>query len=127
MDKNDLIKEIEMVERLEKVGIKELSKEDFIKSVILEDRTVGLIGTGDSIKVFCIGESAMESLDMNYKKLLDDHPDLTWRRQKTGDEMEIGPEKNTDLLEKYESGLTRRVGIEQKNTRKTDRSYKRLS
>ena len=126
MDKNSLIEEIELSEKLEKAGIMAVNKSDFIKSVIHEDRAVGFIGTGDNLKVFCIGEEKMEKSGMNYKELLDEHPELTWRRQKLGDDMEIGPEKNTELLEKYESLKTREKMTLEKDKSKNKRSYKRL-
>lgn len=126
MDKNSLIEEIELTEKLEKAGIMAVNKNDFIKSVIHENRIVGLIGSGDELKVFCIGEEKMEKSGMNYKELLDEHPELTWRRQNLGEDMEIGPEKNTELLEKYESLKTRQKMTLDAKKSSTTRSYKHL-
>lgn len=124
--KNDLIKEIEMIEKLDQAGIVQFKKEEFLESIVHENRSIGFFGTGDELKVFCIGEAKMESLDMKYKSLLDDFPEITWRRQNIGEDMEIGPEQNGELFEKYESLQTKKAMTLEQDTRKTNRSYKKL-
>lgn len=125
MNKDDLLDQIELGEKFQKSGIMELKKEDFINSVIFEDRSVGFIGTGDEMRIFCIGQDKMDKTDMSYQSLLDDFPEATWRRQKVGDNLEIGPEENMDLIEKYESRKTKEKMKFGQNS-KTNRSVKGL-
>ncbi len=126
MGEFNIVEEVKIHDDLKKVGVVLIGKDDFINSTVNEDRVVGFRKVDDDIKVFVIGEEAMEKLELSYKSFLDDFPDVKWYHQKIGEELEISSPENTDLLEKYECFLTKKNMVENKNTNKSKRSVRRL-
>jgi hypothetical protein len=123
MDKDKVVLELELSE----MGFMKMELNDFQLKSCPEDRLVALSGKGDDISIYVMGEEKMEKIGLNYKNCVDELPDMKIYHQRVkGDKIEIDSEDNMNLLEKYESFLTRKNMTENKNTSKTRRSVRGL-
>ena len=123
MNKEKIVIELELSD----MGFMKMELNNFQLKSCSEDRLVALSGKGKDISIYVMGEEKMKKMGLEYKDCIDGLPDMKIIKQKIKkDKIEIDSEDNMDLLEKYESFLTRKMMTENKNTSKTERSVKGL-
>lgn len=112
--------------KLKEMGFVSMDRAKFENSVAQEDRIIGFSGHNETLKVFVIGKEKLSKMGYSYKDCLDEILDIKFYNQRLGEEFELDSSSNMDMIEKYESFLTKSKMINDGNKSKNKRSVKGL-